>query len=141
MGLVWRDQLSVGNNVIDSDHKYLIEIINQVEQSLVTKNLIGLAKTLDDLSQYSRVHFEREEKIAEAVGYTQVPHLNQSHQELLKQLEQIRGAIDAMGREWSADTVNHFTNFLRDWLINHVIKEDLLMKPVLQKHSPHFDPR
>jgi hemerythrin len=23
MGLVWRDQLSVGNNVIDSDHKYV----------------------------------------------------------------------------------------------------------------------
>ena len=32
MSLVWRDQLSVGNNVIDSDHKYLIEIINRVEQ-------------------------------------------------------------------------------------------------------------
>lgn len=141
MGLVWRDQLSVGNNVIDSDHKYLIETINKVEQSLGAKNRIGLSTALDDLSQYSRVHFDREEKIAEAVGYTQVSHLNQSHQELLKQLEQVRGEIDAMGQEWSTDAINHFTNFLRDWLINHVIKEDLLMKPVLQKHSPNFDPR
>jgi len=37
MALVWRDQLSVGNNVIDSDHKHLIEIINKVEQSLQEK--------------------------------------------------------------------------------------------------------
>lgn len=27
----------------------------------------------------------------------------------------------------------HFTNFLRDCLINHVIKDDLLMKHMLQK--------
>lgn len=141
MSLLWRDQLSVGNNVIDSDHKHLIDIINKVEHSLGTKNKSELAAALDDLSQYSRVHFAREEKIAEAVGYTQVPHLNQSHQELLKQLEQVRGEIDAMGRNWSPETVGRFTQFLRDWLINHVIKEDLLMKPVLQKHSPHFDPR
>jgi hypothetical protein len=29
---------------------------------------------------------------------------------------------------------------MRDWLINHVIKEDLLMKPALQKYPPSFDP-
>jgi len=34
-----------------------------------------------------------------------------------------------------------FTKLLRSWLIDHVIKEDLLMKPVLKKHSPLFDPR
>ncbi|HLP97977.1 MAG TPA: hemerythrin family protein [Sideroxyarcus sp.] len=141
MALVWREQLSVGNNVIDSDHKHLIEIINMVEESLVAKDRNGLAKALDDLSQYSLVHFEREEKIAAAVGYTQVPQLNQSHQALLEKLSQIRGQIDSLGNEWSADTVRHFTGFLRDWLIDHVIKEDLLMKPVLAKYSPSYDPR
>lgn len=141
MALVWRDQLSVGNNVIDSDHKFLIVTINKIEQCLMTKNRHQLMAALDDLGQYSRVHFAREETIAEAVGYTQVPHLNESHQELLKQLDHVRGEIDGMGQEWSLETVDHFTTFLRDWLINHVIKEDLLMKPVLQKHSPNFDPR
>ena len=34
MGLVWREQLSVGNDLIDADHKRLISIINQVEESL-----------------------------------------------------------------------------------------------------------
>ncbi|BCK87666.1 bacteriohemerythrin [Sideroxyarcus emersonii] len=141
MSLVWRAQLSVGNNIIDSDHKYLIEIINKVEQALVKRNRNELSAALDSLTQYSRVHFDREEKIAAAVKYTQVPHLNQSHQELLKQLDQMKGEIAAMGPDWSAEATEHFTGFLRDWLINHVIKEDLLMKPVLQKYSPTFDPR
>jgi hemerythrin len=141
MSLIWRDQLSVGNNVIDSDHKQLIEIINRAEVSLCSKNHHDLVTALDDLGQYSRLHFDREEKIASAVGYTQIPHLNQSHKELLTHLDQIRGEIDAMGQDWSTETVEHFTKFLRDWLINHVIKEDLLMKPTLQKHSSSFDPR
>lgn len=141
MSLVWRAQLSVGNNIIDDDHKYLIEIINKVEYALKKKNRGELATVLDSLTQYSRVHFDREEKIAAAVKYTQVPHLNQSHQELLKQLEKMKGEIAAMGQDWPAETTEHFTGFLRDWLINHVIKEDLLMKPALQKYSPTFDPR
>ncbi|MBI5889703.1 MAG: bacteriohemerythrin [Nitrosomonadales bacterium] len=141
MSLVWREQLSVGNDVIDADHKYLIGIVNRVESSLATRNRSGLAAALDDLSQYSTVHFDREEKIAAAVGYAQVPHLNESHQALLAKLDQVKGEINAMGAEWSAEAVDNFTAFLRNWLIDHVIKEDLLMKPVLQKYSPSFDPR
>ncbi|MDP1633309.1 MAG: hemerythrin family protein [Gallionellaceae bacterium] len=141
MALMWRDQLSVGNNVIDGDHKYLVEIINEVEQSLKAKNKSALAATLEKLAKYSQVHFDREERIAQAAGYTQVPTLSQSHQALMKKLEQMTVDTNAMGMEWSAETGEHFAAFLRDWLLDHVIKEDLLMKPVLQKHSPSFDPR
>ena len=140
MSLVWRDQLSVGNDAIDADHKYLIDIINSVEQSLTAKNRNGLTAALDKLSQYSQVHFDREEKIAAAVGYSQVAHINQSHQALLRELDRVRGEFDAMGAEWSSAAAEHFTNLLRNWLIDHVIKEDLLMKPVLQKFSPSFFP-
>jgi hemerythrin len=141
MTLLWREQLSVGNNVIDADHKFLIEIINQAEHSLKAKNKAELSQALESLSKYSKMHFDREEKIADAAGYSQVPHLSESHHDLLKQLDQVRGEIDAMGQEWSSETIDHFTNFLRGWLINHVIKEDLLMKSVLNKFSPSFDPR
>jgi hemerythrin len=139
--LLWREQLSVGNNVIDADHKFLIEIINHAEYSLKTKNKAELDEALESLAKYSRAHFDREEKIADAAGYSQVPHLSESHHDLLKQLDQVSGELDAMGRDWSSATIDHFTNFLRGWLINHVIKEDLLMKPVLNKFSPSFDPR
>ena len=140
MSLFWRDQFSVGNNVIDSDHKYLIEAINRVEQSLGTKNRCELAAAFNTLSQYSRVHFDREEKIAYAIGYKQVPHLTQSHQELLEQLDQLWGEIDALGLECPLEGVEHFANFLHDWLINHVMREDQLMKSALQKYSPNFYP-
>jgi len=140
MGLVWREQLSVGNNMIDSDRKHLIVIINQVEDAMAAHNGKQLATTLEELSQYSLMHFAREEKIASAAGYTQVPLLHQSHEMLFKRLDAVRGEIDAMGNEWSPEAAQRFTLFLRNWLVDHVIKEDLLMKPVLQKLSPAFMP-
>jgi hemerythrin len=141
MSLTWREQLSVGNNVIDSDHRHLIEIINQVEQGMKAKNPAELMAALNSLFQYSQVHFIREENIAKAAGYEQVPSLSQSHQALLTKLNQIKEEIAGMGQEWSSAAVDHFASFLRSWLIDHIIKEDLLMKPALQKYSPSFDPR
>lgn len=141
MAIVWRDQLSVGNNVIDSDHKHLIDIINCVEKSLSEKNRNTLAKNLENLAQYSLFHFEREEKIAVAAGYTQVPKLSLSHASLITNLKEMQAEFDDAGSEWSLDAADHFASFLRNWLIDHVIKEDLLMKPFLQKYSPAFDPR
>ena len=138
MTLQWRDGLSVGNDVIDSDHKYLIEIINRVEKSLGRNDRAGLTNSLDSLVHYSKTHFSAEEKIAHAVGYTHVPRLHDAHEKLIDKLDQIRAEI---GDEWSSASVEHFTELLRDWLINHVIKEDFLMKPFIVKHSPKFDPR
>lgn len=138
MGLEWREQLSVGNDVIDSDHKRLIEIINQVERSFGAKDRSKLMLALDSLSQYSEVHFDREEKIASAVGYIPVPHLHQSHGALLIKLDKIKQGI---GEEWSESTADQLIAFLRSWLVDHLLKEDMLLKPALKKYPPDFNPQ
>lgn len=138
MALQWRDQLSVGNDLIDSDHKHLIEIINLADHSLQTMNRAEVNTALDQLVKYSLLHFDLEEKIASAVGYPDVPHIHASHEALLVKLTEITQEI---GQKWEASAAEHFGTFLRDWLVNHVIKEDMLLKPFLKKHSPRFDPR
>jgi len=140
MSLVWREQLSVGNDVIDSDHKYLIQLINQVERSMAIKSQEEMTIALNGLSEYSKKHFVLEEKIAHAVGHTKTAQLNKSHELLVKRLEQVKQEIAEMGEEWSLAAVEKFTGLLRDWLIDHVIKEDMLMKPTMLKHPPSFNP-
>lgn len=138
MTLEWREQLSVGNDLIDADHQHLIGIINSAEHSLKSKNMSGLTMVLDSLFSYSKIHFSREEMIASAVGYTDVAHMHASHEALLTRLTEMKQEI---GESLTDSASEHFTLFLRDWLINHVIKEDMKMKPFLVKHSPRFDPR
>jgi hemerythrin len=141
MAIAWREQLSVGNNIIDEDHKYLIEIINKVEVCLAKKDMPALKAELQRLHDYAQLHFDREEKIASAVGYEQTPGLHQSHQELMERLATMQSSFVSAEQTWSPELTKSFADFLRDWLIDHVIKEDLLMKPVLQKYSPAFAPR
>lgn len=138
MALLWRSQFSVGNDLIDSDHQYLLEIINKAEVSLNAVNAAQLSGLLDELSKYAKSHFEREELLAKAVGYPKADQLHLSHNLLTDQMNTFRHGL---GDSWKQESVTAFTTFLRDWLINHVIKEDMLMKPWLLKHSPRFDPR
>jgi len=135
MALKWSEQLSVGNDLIDADHKYLIEIVNQVEQGMRANDQSELTAALNSLVQYSKIHFPREEKIASAVGYKRVSNLHDSHEALIVKLGQIREEIE---QGWTAASEEHFSTMLREWLINHIIKEDLLMKPLLTKFSPSF---
>lgn len=138
MALLWRRQLSVCNDLIDSDHQYLFEIINRAEACLNTGNAVGLTTVLDELAIYAKVHFEREELLAKSVGYPKTDQLHASHTVLTEDLKRFR---EETGSVWTQSNVAKFNTFLRDWLLQHVIKEDLLMKPWLTKHSPRFDPR
>ena len=138
MGLQWREQLSVGNDLIDSDHKHLIDIINQADRGLQAMSRTSLLTALEELDKYSRVHFSLEEKIAQAVGFLDLGQLHSSHMLLLEALNRIAQEI---GEQWNKPAADHFGQFLREWLINHVIKEDMLLKPFLKKYSPRFDPR
>jgi hemerythrin len=138
MTLEWRAQLSVGNDLIDADHQHLIGIINTAERSLKDRNMGGLSMVLDSLFSYSKMHFSREEMIASAVGFKDVANLHASHEALLTRLTEMKQEI---GETLTDSASEHFAIFLREWLINHVIKEDMAMKPLLVKHSPRFDPR
>lgn len=138
MGLQWRDQLSVGNDLIDDDHKYLIDIINKVEVSMKANNRVELITILNELEHYGQTHFDREEVVAKAVGYPNAEQLHNSHTELIGSLAKLKNEL---GDTWTEEKQVQFNGFLRDWLIQHVIKEDIPMKPWMTKFSPRFDPR
>lgn len=137
MSLEWRDQLSVGNDLIDSDHRHLIGIINQAEKCLKADDRPGLTRVLNELHTYGKVHFEREERVAKAAGYPKAESLHESHGELSEALLQFKEKTQG---DWPASAEKEFGTFLHDWLINHVIKEDLQMKPWMTKLSPSFVP-
>ena len=138
MALLWREQLRVGNDLIDSDHQYLIDLINKAEVSMKANRRPELVLVLDELARYGASHFDREELVARAVGYPKADELHHSHLQLLTSLAKFKSEL---GESLDQATVTRFTLFLRNWLVEHVIKEDLLMKPWIGKFSPRFDPR
>ena len=77
----WSNDLSVGVELIDSDHKTLIDLIKLVANSIEAGQT---AKTIGDvvelLYEYTEFHFIREEVLMEACGYSDLDNHRKVHQ-------------------------------------------------------------
>ena len=133
MTLVWRRQLEIGDESIDTDHKYLICLINTVELAMrIPEHRDVLATTLTQLFDYTHAHFEREESIMLAMRYTRYDQHKQQHQLLIRELAAIQQNIAARGEgAYSVEECDAIAKLLRHWLVDHLVKEDMLLKPAL----------
>ncbi len=130
MTLTWTEQLSVGNAVIDSEHRNLIGLINSIEHALRSGHEHALLHAFKLLTDCVRLHFMNEEKIAQAADFP-VEHHRQAHQYLQRELQYIREELEAKSGMWSEGSVEHFTRMLGDWMMDHLSGEDKLLKPAL----------
>ncbi|WP_410343586.1 bacteriohemerythrin [Thioalkalivibrio sp.] len=140
MPLQWREQMSVNNLIIDLDHKYLLCLINTVELSLRhPESTDHLRIALEQLSQYAREHFDREERIQYAIKYPQYVEHKLTHQRLLERLAGLteRILVERDDQNLSGDP-EELTQLLRDWLLDHVLKEDMKLKPHLSLHPANL---
>lgn len=133
MTLLWRKQLAVGNESIDTDHKYLICLINTVDLSLRTaQNRDILLTTLEQLAEYTHLHFAREEQLMVSVHYPRYDQHKAQHQLLIRELSGIRAQLEAQADQtFTPAQCDTFAKLFRHWLIDHVVKEDMLLKPLL----------
>lgn len=139
MGLVWAEYLSVGNEMIDAEHKNLIVVVNSVEQAIGTGDRAALSKAFDLLDTYMHIHFRNEERIAEAAN---IPFAQNKleHRHLLKEMRYMREELETRNGIWPDDLVKKYSRFLSGWMTDHIIKEDMQLKPALQNYPYDFKP-
>ena len=135
----WVNELSVGNAVIDIDHKMLIVMVNGVEAMIRARDSFALPQALEQLEHNLNAHFAREEKIAQAINFPFGKN-KMEHQYVLKEFQNMKDELIAKDGIWSDGAAEHFSHFLSDWITDHVLNEDMLMKPVLQTYPYDFNP-
>jgi hemerythrin len=135
MTIVWREQLSVGLDQIDEDHKQLINLINGFEWATSGQiHLDILSRILDELEEYAHGHFEREEKVQASIQFPYRDAHKQAHQVLLSDLKKLReefAGLDDSSNTEIRQITGRMAVFLRNWLLDHILEEDLRMKPFL----------
>lgn len=139
MGLAWTEHLSVGNEIIDSDHKKLITMVNGAEYMIKKRDSFALSQAFDQIEHWLRVHFTNEEMIAQAVNFP-FTHNKLEHENLLKAFHLMRDAMAGKNGLWDEGEAEQYAEFLSNWLTDHVINEDMLMKAVLQNYPYDFKP-
>jgi len=123
----WSSNLEIGIGCIDADHKVLVSLINQVHDcSNLYEELMVLGSVLSALIEYTVYHFNREEKLQELCGYSQLEAHKTSHHNLTIQAQSFYKRYV----ENPADLpVAEIKGFLRNWLFNHIMIEDFAFRP------------
>lgn len=118
---VWSDEYSVNIKVLDDQHKKIVEFINLLHAGMLSNNAKeALGKILKDLVVYTKTHFQEEEKLFLDYGYLQSSVHKAKHVSLIKQVEEIQAKYDAGALALSVEV----SQFLTDWLKNHILVED-----------------
>ncbi len=126
--LRWSPSLSVGINSIDSQHKVLVDLINELHLKMQAdsgKESIGRA--LGKLIEYTGTHFAFEEDLFARHGYEDIDAHKEIHRTLVAQVVDFQQQF----KSGKADISLELMEFLKDWLINHIKKTDKKYAPFL----------
>ena len=119
--LEWKDEFSVGVTEFDGQHKVLIDLINKLHDAMrAGVGRQALSDILSELVDYTKTHFENEEKLFLQYSYPESPAHRREHDALTKQVLEFQKEYQAGRTSISIDVMD----FLKDWLLNHIAISD-----------------
>jgi hemerythrin-like metal-binding protein len=121
MDILWKEELELGNPLIDTQHRMLILLCNKLDIAIQThQTQHTVQRVMLELKKFAEFHFVSEENLMLEIGYPGLDQHMLIHSDLLRQLD--NGLIQInKHNEKPADLLD----FLKQWLVDHVIHEDL----------------
>ena len=170
MSIIWRKKMSVGNSIIDDQHRYLLCLMNTIELALRdAANKEILKSAIEQLFEYTAYHFDFEERVQAKMKFPRLMDHKIEHQRILADLKVIKAQLDNLlhsdnfdnaveeaankeitdseinalleedlGSEKRVLDLNQLTALVRHWVIDHVLGDDMKMKPFLSKLPSNF---
>lgn len=119
---VWTSDLNTGIEVIDSQHRQIVDYINQIHDA-IDRNDEGLVLiVLDRLTEYTISHFTFEENLMELAKYPLFPDHKLIHVNFAKRVRQYHDQVNRTGDIMT--TARQVMTDLQVWLISHIKRED-----------------
>lgn len=124
----WSTQYETGILLIDSQHKKLVDAINDLHQNMKEgKGKEVVEKTLNFLIDYTVLHFSAEEKLMQQKNYPDYSNHKKVHDKLIEEVKSIKARYLA-GKVLPMEV----SNFMSDWLKNHILGTDKKYVPFLK---------
>ncbi len=128
--VTWKDEYSVGIETIDEDHRKLLNLINQLQTAVHYNYGPSFErKALDELIDYTKYHFSREEKFMRECQYPDYAGHKAEHEKMIEKLNDLLSEYDRRGPAG----IEQIAHFLRDWLIHHINGSDQEYAPCLRE--------
>lgn len=114
---VWHPRLSVNIREIDNQHRKLLELINTLHTKIEGNDTREvLQEVMDELAQYSIVHFDTEESLMEQYGFPETEAHKEEHEEFK---EEVRELLEDLQNE-RLTMPNRVSLFIKSWIMRHI---------------------
>jgi hemerythrin-like metal-binding protein len=128
----WSSALSVGHGEIDRQHQVLIGIANRLNAAMHAGHGREIAgPILNELVNYTLSHFDFEEKLMDKHAYAGRNQHAAEHKKLIADVSKFKKQFDSGSGGISIELMG----FIRDWLVNHILKVDKALASELSRRG------
>ncbi|MCK4708461.1 MAG: hemerythrin family protein [Gammaproteobacteria bacterium] len=117
----WEENMAVGIELIDNDHKTLLKLINELQTATQYKvDKTKIDEIMDQLINYTKYHFDREEFLMRNNNYPDYENHKKLHEDMINKMAECM-------EKYKSDpdhTIDDALAFLTDWLIKHIKGND-----------------
>jgi hemerythrin-like metal-binding protein len=126
--MLWSEELNTGVDVIDSQHRELVDMLNRAAPVLARSSQDSMqvvGPLLDGLVNYAAVHFRTEEEMMASAGMDARAreHHHATHAGFAEQVARMAQSF-SQGLDVTGDRL---LSFLASWLVLHILGEDQAM--------------
>lgn len=124
--LIWNDSLKLGIDSVDEQHYSLLDLINRLDEAVALgHDPTAIGDLLDALIDYTRYHFDEEEKLMRAAGFDDSLYdaHREEHRVFVETILQARNEQP----DHASFLLHHLLDFLFDWLYRHILGTDKKM--------------
>ncbi|MFZ4619090.1 MAG: bacteriohemerythrin [Bacteroidota bacterium] len=130
--VLWNDSLSVSIPSIDTQHKALIAMINELDGAILRgQSMLVTGAIIEKLLMYAEHHFAYEEQCMKQCAFAQIETHRCQHDELREKVKEFSIAY--------ANSVPGISEglleFLYQWLQGHILRSDKQYTSQFQSHN------
>lgn len=119
MPIYWTNDLNTGIDVIDHQHRQIVDYINQIEAANIAKDKTKIKEVVSACVDYTLSHFAFEESLQEEAGYKYCKPHKKVHDLFTRKVAEYQERVN-MGD----DIGEELYGMLSRWLINHIKRDD-----------------
>ncbi len=128
----WSNDLSTGVDVIDNQHRRIVDYINELYEAQETGDRAVVGEVLDQVVEYTVSHFSFEESLMQRAGYEFLEPHRKVHELFVKRVGRY---VERFNND--EDIGGELLSMLRRWLINHIKNEDADYVPAVKVSMRH----
>ncbi|WP_415397562.1 bacteriohemerythrin [Sulfurimonas sp. CS5] len=127
----WNEGLNLGIKTIDDDHKKILHVIGKLSEAINNNENQHVIETIfQELLMCTKEHFKREETYLQDCKCTKLEDHKEKHRAFYNKLSKLK--LKAISSK-DYITSQEITIYLTEWLLNHVIEEDIPTIALLKK--------